>query len=189
MRRQLRRAARAERSEPGGARRRHAALLIAGALAGCGLTRGGALQGKPGGDEGMLRYTVGRLAFEAPAGWVARGDDRRIVLSHPDSVARLEAQAVEKLFRSEAACLAGAEESLARGSQGLTGVRRHPSAFAGRKAVVQEADQGAWHGWAWAVCDGASQYRVFFTGLSPQKQDVVDAWRFLTASAALGGSP
>ena len=35
------------------------------------------------------------------------------------------------------------------------------------RLIAQEADQGGWHGWAWATCDGGEQYRVFLAGRSP----------------------
>jgi hypothetical protein len=140
---------------------------------------------RPSGDEGMLLYTVGRLTFEAPAGWPARGDPRHVLLTSPGNDARVDAQVSDRTFPDDASCLAHAEDSLARGTAGLSNVRRHQTTLAGRKAVVQEADQGPWHGWAWAVCDGGEQYRVFFTGLSPLKEEAVRAVRLLGSSAVL----
>ena len=90
---------------------------------------------------------------------------------------------------SAAECLAGAEEALERGAATLAGVRRHPSTFAGRKAIAQEADQGGWHGWAWATCDRGEQYRVFLSGRAPVSRDTIEVQRRLVATARLGGSP
>jgi hypothetical protein len=132
---------------------------------------------------------VGRLTFLAPDTWEARGNERRLQLSHPQNQGRLDVQQVERKFKDEKECLAGAEESLAKGSTNLTNVRRHPSTFAKRRAVTQEADQGGWHGWAWALCDGGTQYRLFFAGRSPVPPDVLEGWRALTRSAAMTGEP
>jgi hypothetical protein len=164
-----------------------AAALLA-ALAGCaGVQRAedSPIAGQSSGQSGLLRYTVGRLALLAPDSWEARGGARKLMLRHPEDRGRLDVQQVERTFADEKACLAGAEESLAKGSAGLTNVRRHASSLAGRKAVAQEADQGGWHGWAWAVCDGSTQYRLFFAGRSPVPKDVVAALRTLTRSATL----
>jgi hypothetical protein len=165
-----------------------AALLVT--LAGCaGVQRGDSpVQGESSGQSGLLRYTVGRLALLAPDSWEARGGAGRLTLRHPEDRGRLDVQQVERTFADEKACLAAAEESLAKGSAGLTNVRRHASALAGRKAVAQEADQGAWHGWAWAVCDAGTQYRLFFAGRSPVSKDVIAALRTLTGSATLARS-
>jgi hypothetical protein len=175
--------------------RRGIALAAAALLAaqGCAVVHQRAEEGapvtRPGGDEGMVFYSVGRLSFEAPAAWAARGDARRVLLTHPENTARIDAQSVDRPFKSEAECLAQAEDSLARGSPGLTNVRRHATALAGRKAVTQEADQGAWHGWAWAMCDGREQYRLFFTGLSPVRDENLRALHLMTASAVLATAP
>jgi hypothetical protein len=144
-------------------------------------------QSRPGGDEGMLLFTVGRISFEAPAAWEATGDARHVTLVAPGSDGRIDAQLGEKTFKTDDECLAQAQESLSRGASHLTNVRRHPTTFAGRKAVMQEADQQGWHGWAWAVCDGGEQYRLFFTGRSPLKDDAVRAVRLLSSSATLTG--
>jgi hypothetical protein len=166
------------------------AALIAAALCSCispGLA--GRPASRPSGDEGMVIYSVGRLAFEAPAQWDARGDGRRIVVQPTDERAVLDVRQLERTFRGEAACLREAEDALARGSSEFRNVRRHSTTFAGRRAVTQEADQGPWHGWAYAVCDGGVQYRVFFSGRSPLPDEDVEAWRMLVASAQLGGPP
>jgi hypothetical protein len=137
----------------------------------------------------MLMFTVGRLSFEAPAAWPARGDPRRVLLVSPQNDARIDAQVSERPFKNDGECLAQAEDSLARGSGKLTNVRRHPTTLAGRKAVVQEADQDGWHGWAWAVCDGGEQYRIFFTGRSPMGEESLRASRLLSSSAVLTTKP
>jgi hypothetical protein len=146
-------------------------------------------QSHPAGDEGMLIFTVGRLSFEAPAGWEARGDARHVLLVSPSNDARIDAQLSDKAYKDDGECLSQAQESLARGSARLTNVRRHPTTFAGRKAVVQEADQEGWHGWAWAVCDGGEQYRVFFTGRSPLGEEALRASRLIPSSAVLVAGP
>jgi hypothetical protein len=146
-------------------------------------------QSRPARDEGMLAYSVGRLSFEAPAAWTARGDPRHVLLVSPAGDARIDAQLMERTFPDDARCLAQAEQALARGGSRLTNVRRHPSTLAGRRSVAQEADQDRWHGWAWAVCDGGEQYRIFFTGLSPLKEESVRIVRSLPASAVLAPRP
>ncbi len=169
---------------------RRAALLTAlAALAACQATLEQASRPatRPSGDEGMVVYLVGRLAFSAPAAWAAAGDSARVRLDAPRGEARLEASAVQRAFADEKECLADAEAVLSRAEAGFSNVRRHLSTFAGRRAVTQEADQGPWHGWAWAFCDGPRQYRVWFTGLSPVGREAMDAQRILAASARLEG--
>ena len=167
------------------------ALLLA--VGGCTLVHQRAQergpQARPAGDEGMLLYTVGRLTFEAPAGWQAQGDARRLQLLSPGNDARIDAQVMDRKFPDDAQCLSQAEGSLTRGGARLTNVRRHATTLAGRKAVVQEADQDGWHGWAWAACDGSEQYRVFFTGRSPLGEEALRASRLLPSSATLAGRP
>ncbi len=173
--------------------------LLLAALSACAIVheraQESAPQARPAGDEGMLLYTIGRLTFEAPAGWRARGDARHVVLDSSAGDARIEAQVADKPFPDDRACLAHAEDLLVRGQEMLTGqskptnVRRHPTTLAGRKAVVQEADQSGWHSWAWAVCDRGEQYRVFFTGRSPLNAESVRASRLLSASATLASGP
>ncbi len=170
-----------------------AGLALALALGGCGIIQERAQeqgpQSRPAGDEGMLLFTVGRLSFEAPASWPARGDPRRVLLVSPQNDARIDAQLTDRTFKTDAECLAQAEDSLARGSAQLRNVRRHPTTLAGRKAVVQEADQDGWHGWAWAVCDRGEQYRIFFTGRSPLREEPLRASRLLSSSAVLATRP
>ena len=164
------------------------ALLL---LASCTLVHeragDGPVRGEASAQKGMLEYAVGRLTFLAPDSWEATGGSRRVQLAHPTNHGRLDVQQVDRAFRDEKECLAAAEESLAKGAANLTNVRRHGSSFAGKRAVAQEADQAGWHGWAWAVCDGATQYRLFFAGRAPVPADVMDAWRGFTRSAAFTG--
>jgi hypothetical protein len=169
------------------------ALGACGLVSACGLVHERAQEqgpiSRPAGDEGMLMFTVGRLSFEAPADWPARGDPRRVLLLSPENDGRIDAQVTDRLFKDDAECLAQAEDQLARGSGRLTNVRRHATSFAGRKALVQEADQDGWHGWAWAMCDGGEQYRVFFTGRSPLSEELLRASRLLPSSAVLAAKP
>jgi hypothetical protein len=129
---------------------------------------------------------VGGLSFEAPEGWAPSGDARRLTLTLAGA-AQLQAWVVEERFADGATCLAAAEASLARGEAQLTRVRRHASKLGGRPALVQEADDGGWHGWAYAACDGGTQHRLFFSGRSPIPTDLLEAWRGVVASARLGG--
>jgi hypothetical protein len=131
---------------------------------------------------------VAALSFEAPADWRAEGGPRNVKLTSPGGEVVVEAKATA-VPGTPAACLAGAGESLEKGSGGLTGVRRHPSTFAGKKAITQEADQGDWHGWAWATCDRGEQYRVFLAGRTPVSRETIDVQRRLVATAKLGAAP
>ena len=167
------------------------ALALLGA---CGLTHERAAdegpQARPSATEGFTVYTVGRLSFEAPASWRATGSARQVLLVSPADDARIDVQQVEGAPQaSDEACLARAQEALTRGAARLENVRRHATTLAGRRAVVQEADQQGWHGWAWAVCDRGEQYRLFFTGRSPVPADGVRAVRRLSSSAVLAGAP
>jgi hypothetical protein len=146
-------------------------------------------QSGPAGDEGMLMYTVGRLSFEAPAGWQARGDARKVALVSPNDDGRIDAQVSDVKFPDDKACLTQAKNALARGEAKLTNVRRHPTTLAGREAVVQEADSAGWHGWAWAVCSGGEQYRISFNGRSPLNPEAVRASRLIASSAVLAPAP
>jgi hypothetical protein len=167
-----------------------AVLIVLSGCAGLRPADDAPLRGEGSGQPGMLRYTVGRLAFLAPDAWDARGGPRRVQLTHPGDQGRFDVQQVATSYADEKACLAAAEESLAKGAAQLRNVRRHQSTVAGRKAVAQEADQGAWHGWAYALCDGPTQYRLFFAGRTPVPRDVLDAMRALTKSLTLApGEP
>lgn len=164
-----------------------AALVVAGLLAVAGCAGIGAPAGQPSGREGWLVYTVGDLQFEAPATWRARGNAGNLTLEAPDGNAKLQVTRAETSFGSEGACLAQAEDQLRRGEAQLERVRRHPTQVAGRRAITQEADQAGWHGWAYAVCDGPIQYRMFFTALTPAPPDVLEAYRTLVRSVRIGG--
>jgi hypothetical protein len=170
----------------------YGAALAAGllAIAGCAGVRQAfspGPAGEPSGREGWLIYTVGDLRFEAPAGWQASGDGGHVSLGAPDGRARLEVTRVETSFGSEGECLARADEALRRGEAQLQRVRRHPTKVAGLRGVTQEADQGGWHGWAYAVCEGPVQYRMFFTTLSPATPDAQEAYRTLVQTVRIGG--
>jgi len=125
---------------------------------------------RPTPDGAGRIYSVAELEFQAPADWRADGSPREVKLASPAG-----------------ACLSRAEDSLARGAGTLDAVRRHASSFAGKKAVSQEADQGGWHGWAWAVCDRGEQYRVWFSGRTPVSRETIDVQRRLVATARMGG--
>ncbi len=162
-----------------------AALVAAGLAASCARV---SPVSRPTPDGAARVYAVAGLSFEAPASWSADGDARAVKLRSPegDAVVEVKATAVKG---PAADCLAAAGAALERGSTSLAGVRRHDSTFAGRKAVAQEADQGGWHGWAWATCAGGEQYRVFLAGRAPVSRETIDAQRRLVASARIGGAP
>jgi hypothetical protein len=184
-------ARRDRRAGTGGRRSRGLALLLAATTA-CSVVQERVFDsppaGRPSGQRGMLQYGIGRLTFLAPDTWEASGSSRKLHLAHPQDRGVLDVQQSDRSFRDEKECLANAEESLAKGSAKLTNIRRHASSFAGKRAIAQEADQGAWHGWAWALCDGGTQYRLWFAGVSPVQKDVLDAWHALTKSAAFSAA-
>jgi uncharacterized protein YceK len=153
------------------------------ALAGCAqvVTR-------PAASEGARVYVVGALSFEAPSDWRASGDERHVRLLAPALDGTIEASAVSEV-RAGPDCLARAEAALERGTPGLTAVQRHASSFAGFKAVAEEADQGSWHGWAWATCTAGAQYRVWFAGRSPLSRELLSVQQRLLASARLEAVP
>ncbi len=153
------------------------------ALASCGIVS--RPQSHPSGNAGTLTYTVGRLSFEAPSGWDASGDARRVLLVGPGTAGRLDARQVDRKFADDAQCLSDADAALQRGGERLTGVRRHASTLAGHKALYQEADRDGWHGWAWAVCDHGEQYRVFLTAPAPVGDATIRAMRLVSSSATL----
>jgi len=161
--------------------------LLAACAACAGAGGGGAIRGTPGTREGWLVYDVQGLRLEAPAAWTASGDPRRLSLLAPDGRARLEVSVPDAAYRDERACLAAAEERLADRAGGLERSRRHPSRLAGRPAQALEADQGGWHVWALAACDGGRQYRVFFTAATPATAEALEVWRNLLQSARMGG--
>jgi len=135
----------------------------------------------------MVIYQVGRLSFEAPRAWEASGGPAAVHAESSDGRAFLDVRWLERRFAGERECLAQADESLAQGAADLANVRRHATSLAGRRAVAQEADRGDWHGWAYALCDGGTQYRIFLTGVSPVSGEALAALRALLASAWIGG--
>jgi hypothetical protein len=141
----------------------------------------------PAGRPGWLTYRVGALSFEAPSGWEAGGDARRVALVPPGGAVRLEARELGRHGADEAACLADGEAALQARDAGLARVQRHPSALAGKKAITQEADQGGDHGWAWVTCAGPLQHWLTFTGRTPIGQAHLEAWRAVVQSARVGG--
>ncbi len=143
--------------------------------------------GKPSGRDGWLVYTMASLRFEAPASWRASGGERRMTLEAPDGKARLEVSYPEKPFADEKACLAAADEKLRDQSAKLERARRHATRFAGVAAQTLEADEGGWHVWAYAACDGGTQYRIFFTAATQAAPEDLEAQRTLVASARIGG--
>jgi hypothetical protein len=159
----------------------------AAALLGVACARVGPVS-RPTPDGAGRVYSVAGLDVEAPASWRAEGDPRKVKLTSPSGDALLEAKATAVAGPSDR-CLEGAEDALVRGSASLTGVRRHTTTFAGKKAVAQEADQGGWHGWAWATCDRGEQYRVFLSGRAPISRETIEVQRRLVATARLAGSP
>jgi hypothetical protein len=169
-----------------------AALLgLGAALSGCVTWEAvmhPAPRAEPGGEAGSLRYSVGSLSFEAPAGWEAHGDGRKVSLAAPDGKTTLQASVVASRGRDEKACLAAAAASLEQASGSLRNVRRHPTSIAGRNALEQEADggEGRWHGWAYAICDGSTQYRLFFGGPTPLPPEAMAAYKRMVATARLG---
>ncbi len=160
------------------------AASLALALQACAVQRPVA---RPAGDEGMVLYQVGRLSFEAPRAWDATGGPAAVRAESEDGRAFLDVRVLGHRFAGERDCLARAGESLAQGAAGLANVRRHDTTLAGRRAVAQEADREGWHGWAWAVCDGGTQYRLFFTGISPVAGEALAALTALQASVWIGG--
>lgn len=142
--------------------------------------------GKPS-RVGWLEYELRDLRFEAPADWGPAGGERRIALQARDGKARLEITYREDEFRDEKACLADAGERLNQQAGSFERARCHPTRFGGRPAQTLEGDQGGWHVWAFAVCDGAVQYRVFFTAASPASPEALEAYRTLSDGARIGG--
>jgi hypothetical protein len=167
------------------ARAAAAALLLAAALPACRGAR--PVEGRPSPRAGWLVYGLRDLRFEAPAAWRATGDERRVALEDPGGRVRLELTVPEAPFADERACLAAADERLARSQATLERARRFPTRFAGLSAQSLEADQGGWHVWAIAACDGGTQYRIFFTAATPATPEAIEAWKTLRSSARIGG--
>jgi hypothetical protein len=144
-------------------------------------------EGAPTGRDGWLRFTVGQLRFDAPAGWARSGGPRHLKLERPDGLARLEVSTPDAAFADTAACMADAEAMMKHGDA-MQRVRRHPTRFAGLRALGLEGDQNGWQVWAWAACDGGVEYQVFLTARTPAPSEVVDVFRALTQSARVGGN-
>jgi hypothetical protein len=170
----------------------HRPLLAAAllSLTGCAALRDAvapAPVGAPSGREGWLVYALRDLRFEAPAAWRPSGGERRMSLEAPDGRARVELSYPEAEFADEKACLAAAADKLRQQAGSLERSRHHPTRFGGRPAQALEGDQGGWHVWAYAACDGGVQYRVFFTAATPAPAEALEAYRTLVASARVGG--
>ncbi len=145
-------------------------------------------KGTPTGREGWLAYDVGGLRIEAPAAWQPHGTTARHELEAPDGSGRLDVRRVDERWPTADACLAAGDQSLAASAERLSRPRRHATTVAGRRALVLEGDQGdQGHGWAWVVCDGGVQYRIFLSGGAPLSKDVLEAYRTLLATARIGG--
>jgi hypothetical protein len=161
---------------------RAAGLAAAVALCACA-GGGGGVEARPAERDGWLVYALRDLRFEAPAAWRATGDARRIALEAPGGGARLELTVADARFADEKACLSAAEGRLGERQGGLERARRHPTRLAGRPAQALEGDQGGWHVWAIAACDGGAQYRVFFTAATPATAEALDVWKTLLRNA------
>jgi hypothetical protein len=162
-------------------------VAVAAALAGCAGAGGAGVHGTPTGRAGWLAYNVQGLRTEAPAAWPAGGDARRLSIAAPDGRARLEITVPEAAYRDERACLTAAEQRLAEVAGGMERARRHPSRVGGRPAQSLEADQGGWHVWGVAACDGGVQYRIFFTAETPATPEALEVWRSFVQGARIGG--
>jgi hypothetical protein len=167
------------------------ALAIAlGLLSGCASIRNAVSpppRGTPSGRPGWLVYPVGALRFESPEAWRPSGSTRHLELEAPDGGARLEVSTSDAPFADEKTCLAAADNVMKRGADALEHVRRHPTKFANVSAITAEGDQGAWHVWAFAACDGGTQYQVFFTARTPVSAEALEAYQALVKSAKVGG--
>lgn len=159
-------------------------IAVVMAMGGCNRVRGA-----PTGRTGWLGYRLGEMALDLPEEWGARGDGRHLSAESPDGRAHVMAELAAGPFSAEAECLARAEQSLARGAVELERSRRHPTRLGGRSAVVQEADQRGWHGWAWAVCDRGRQYRISFFAVSPMTPEAFAAQRGIEAAVRFDGAP
>jgi hypothetical protein len=165
-----------------------AALALA-LVAGCASVREALSpppRGAPSGRPGWLVYPVGGLRFEASDAWRASGDARHLQLEAPSGDARLEVSTPDPAYLDEKACMAAAQEVMRR-AESMERVRKHLTRFAGAPAVTVEGDQRGWHVWAWAACDGGTQYRVFFTARTPAPASAIEAYRALVQTARIGG--
>jgi hypothetical protein len=153
----------------------------------CACAGAPAVRGTPSGRAGWLAYGLRDLRLTAPEAWAASGDARRLTLVAPEGRARLEVTVPESPYADERACLANAQDRLATGAGALERARLHPTRLGGRPAQTLEADQGGWHVWALAACDGGLQYRIFFTAETPAPPDVLEVWQTLLQGARIGG--
>jgi hypothetical protein len=161
-----------------------APVALAAALGGCA-----GLRGAPAGRAGWVSWRVGDLTVELPGDWTARGDERTLSVESPDGRAVARVERVARPFGSEAECLGKAEGALGRGVEGIERGRRHPTRIGGRPALLLEGDVGAWHAWAWGACDGGSQYRLSFVGVTPIGAEIVEVRRAFEGSARFGVAP
>lgn len=165
-------------------------LLAVTAASGCATLRDAfapAPVGTPSSRAGWLVYPLRDLRVEVPAGWRASGGERRVTLAAPEGNASLELSHPEADYPDERACLAAAEAKLGEQQGALERGRRHPTRLAGRSGHALEGDQGGWHVWAWAVCDGGVQYRIFFTAATPASAEALEVSRALATAARIGG--
>jgi uncharacterized protein YceK len=164
-------------------------VLVLVALGGCATVRNvfsKPPEGRPTGKAGWLEYRVSELRFEAPEAWSTSGGPQHLSLEAPDGAGRLEVSRAETNFADEKSCLADAEAVLRRGDA-MERVRRHPTRLGGIPALTIEGDQGGWHVWAWAACDGGTQYQLFFTARTPATPPVLEAHRALVTTVRVGG--
>jgi hypothetical protein len=158
-------------------------LLLAAACAG----PAGRPDVRPGSRAGWSLYRVGALGFEAPDQWEASGDARRLALVAPGEAARLQVWVGAGGFAGTAACLDDVEAALKLRESEQQRVQRHPTRLGGANAVLQEADHGSAHGWAYGVCTGGVQHWMIFTGRSPVAKRLLDEWRGVVESTRAGG--
>jgi hypothetical protein len=162
-----------------------AAAALAATIAACAAPK--SLAGVPAGRPGWVLYHVGDLWFRAPRDWHATGDLRHATVQEPDARSKLEITVPEQPYPDQRACLASADERLSKAAAGLERARLHPTKLAGRPGLSMEADQGAWHVWAIAACDGGVQYQIFFTSATPASTFAMDVWQQLVQDARIGG--
>ena len=108
------------------------------------------------------------------------------MLQAPDGGAKLEVSTPEAPFADEPACLADAEQVMKRGD-GMERVRRHPTTFAGARALALEGDPApgtSGHG----PPATAAPRTVFFTARTPPSPEALDAYRTVVSSARIGGN-
>jgi hypothetical protein len=166
---------------------RLATLVLLSATGCAGLGWRGTPESRPSERAGWRVYSVGEISFEAPSAWEASGDGRKVTLLPPEGRAKLEAWAAGARGADRRSCLAEGESAMKSRDAGMVRVQRHPSTLAGQPALVQEADQGSSHGWAYVVCAGPAQHWLTFTGWSPVSPQLLEAWRGVVQTSRLGG--